>query len=63
MTYTLLTSLKDPDIPRLLEVHMLPENLRFIEINKKNYFKYVTKSNNFFYYKIGLNGVPSLLIV
>ena len=50
--FSQITSLKDPDIPRLLEVHMLPENLRFIEINEKKYFKYVTKSNNVFYYKI-----------
>lgn len=52
INFSQITSLKDPDIPRLLEVHMLPENLRFIEINEKKYFKYVTKSNNVFYYKI-----------
>ena len=52
MTYSQITSLKDTDIPRLLQIHMLPENLRFIEINKKEYFKYVTKSENVFYYKI-----------
>ena len=52
MTYTLLNSLKDPDIPRLLEIHSLPEIQCFIDINIKKYFKYVTKSNNVFYYKI-----------
>ncbi len=52
MKFSQITSLKDSDISRLLEVHMLPENLRFIEINEKKYFKYVTKSNNVFYYKI-----------
>ena len=52
MTYTLLTSLKDTDIPILLEIHSLPEIKCFIDINTKKYFKYVTKSNNVFYYKI-----------
>lgn len=52
MTYTLLNSLKDLDIPRLLEIHSLPEIQCFIDINIKKYFKYVTKSNNVFYYKI-----------
>lgn len=52
MTYTLLTSLKDTDIPLLLEIHSLPEIKCFIDINTKKYFKYVTKSNNVFYYKI-----------
>ncbi len=52
MTYTLLTSLKDPDIPRLLEIHSLPEIKCFIDINTKKYFKYVTKSDHVFYYKI-----------
>lgn len=52
MTYTLLTSLKDTDIPLLLEIHSLPEIKCFIDINEKKYFKYVTKSNNVFYYKI-----------
>lgn len=52
MTYTLLTSLKDTDIPLLLEIHSLPEIKCFIDINTKKYFKYVTKSNHVFYYKI-----------
>ncbi len=52
MTYSQITSLKDADIPRLLEIHRQPEIQRFIEINEKKYFKYVTKSKNVFYYKI-----------
>ncbi|MEE0981095.1 MAG: GNAT family N-acetyltransferase [Acutalibacteraceae bacterium] len=52
MTYALLNSLKDPDIPRLLETHSLPEIQCFIDINIKKYFKYVVKSENVFYYKI-----------
>ncbi len=52
MTYAQITALKDADIPRLLEIHRQPEIQRFIEINEKKYFKYVTKSKNVFYYKI-----------
>lgn len=57
MTYTLLNSLKDPDIPRLLETHSLPEIQCFIDINIKKYFKYVVKSENVFYYKIYDEGI------
>ena len=56
MTYSLLTSLKDSDIPQLLSNHLLPEVSRFIDINEKKYFKYVTKTENVFYYKISENG-------
>lgn len=56
MTYSLLTSLKDFDIPQLLSNHLLPEVSRFIDINEKKYFKYVTKTENVFYYKISENG-------
>lgn len=56
MTYSLLTSLNDSDIPQLLSNHLLPEVSRFIDINEKKYFKYVTKTENVFYYKISENG-------
>ncbi len=56
MTYSLLTSLKDSDIPQLLSNHLLPEVSRFIDINEKKYFKYVTKAENVFYYKFSENG-------
>lgn len=52
MTYTLLTSTKDADIPQLLSNHLLPEVSRFISINKRKYFKFVTETENVFYYKI-----------
>ncbi|MBQ7043611.1 MAG: GNAT family N-acetyltransferase [Clostridia bacterium] len=56
MTYSLLTSLNDSDIPQLLSNHLLPEVSLFIDINEKKYFKYVTKTENVFYYKISENG-------
>ena len=52
MNYILLESLKDPDIPRLIRVHTLPEISRFISINENKYFKFVVKNENVFYYKI-----------
>lgn len=55
MTYSLLASLKDTDIPQLLSIHLLPEVSHFIDINEKKYFKYVTKTENVFYYKISEN--------
>ncbi len=52
MKFLQVTSLKDTDIPRLLDVHMLPEVSRFIDIIEKKYFKFVIENKNVFYYKI-----------
>ena len=52
MKYILLKSIQDPDIPHLLSVHLLPEISRFIDINEKKYFEYVTSTENVFYYKV-----------
>lgn len=52
MKYIQITSPKDSDIPYLLSVHRLPEISRFIDINEENYFRYVTETENVFYYKV-----------
>lgn len=52
MKYTLLKSTHDPDIHQLLHIHRLPEISRFIDINEKKYFEYVTSAENVFYYKV-----------
>lgn len=52
MNYVLIESLDDPDIPRLITIHNLPENSRYISINEKKYFKYVIKNESVCYYKI-----------
>lgn len=52
MKYIQITSIKDSDIPFLLSIHRLPETSRFISINEKKYFKYLTKTENVFYYKV-----------
>lgn len=52
MKYIQITSTRDADIPFLLSIHRLPEISRFISINEKKYFKYVTKTENVFYYKV-----------
>ncbi|MBR6530999.1 MAG: GNAT family N-acetyltransferase [Clostridia bacterium] len=52
MKYIQITSIKDSDIPFLISVHRSPEISRFISINEKKYFKYVTEAENVFYYKV-----------
>lgn len=52
MKYIQITSEKDNDIPYLLSIHKLPEISRFIGINEKNYFNYVTTTENVFYFKV-----------
>ncbi|MDE6107421.1 MAG: GNAT family N-acetyltransferase [Oscillospiraceae bacterium] len=51
MQYVCLQSERDQDVPYLLSVHKLPEIARFIGINEKNYFHYVTTTENVFYFK------------
>ena len=51
MKYLQIISEKDRDIPYLLSIHNLPEISRFISINEKTYFKYVTSTENVFYFK------------
>ena len=52
MKYIQITSEKDKDIPYLISVHQLPEISRYLSINEKEYFKYVTATDNVFYYKV-----------
>lgn len=54
LEYKLLIE-KDPDIRILKKMHSLPEIKKYISISR-NYFKYVTETENVFYYKIILNG-------
>ena len=52
MKFSQITSLKDPDISHLLDVHMSPEVSHFIDIDEKKYFKFIVENKNAFYYKI-----------
>ena len=44
-------SIDDPDFPYLTMILKLPEVARFISIDEKNYWKYVTSNENVFYFK------------
>lgn len=55
MKYIQITSEKDKDIPYLMSIHKIPEISRFISINEKNYFHYVTTTENVFYFKVYKN--------
>lgn len=55
MKYIQITSVKDNDIPYLLSIHKIPEISHFISINEKNYFHYVTTTENVFYFKVYKN--------
>ena len=51
MLYKRIFSIDDPDIPYLTMILKLPEIARFISIDEKNYWKYVTSNENVFYFK------------
>ena len=51
MKYIQITSETDKDIPYLISIHKLPEISRYLSINEKEYFKYVTAADHVFYYK------------
>lgn len=52
MKYCRLSSEWDKDIPFLCSVYRLPEIARFISIDEKNYWHYVTASENVYFYKV-----------
>lgn len=52
MTYRLLKKVDDEDIPIILSVYMQPSVSRFIDIDKENYWKYVTGTDNVYFYKV-----------
>lgn len=52
MKYIQITSAEDKDIPYLLSIHKLPEISRYIHIDEENYFRYVSSTENVFYYKV-----------
>ena len=52
MTYRLMKRQDDEDIPNILSVYKLPLVSRFISIDETNYWKYVTTTENVYFYKI-----------
>ena len=52
MTYCLLKKADDADIPLILSVYKQPLISQFISIDEENYWKYITDTDNVFFYKI-----------
>lgn len=56
MIYKRIDNVNDPDIPYLIEILKLPGISRFISIDENNYWDYITKTKNVFYFKVLENG-------
>ena len=52
MTYCLLKKADDADIPLILSVYKQPSISQFISIDEENYWKYITDTDNVYFYKI-----------
>ena len=52
MTYCLLKKADDEDIPIILSVYRQPSISQFISIDEENYWKYITSTENVYFYKI-----------
>ena len=52
MTYCLLKKADDEDIPLILSAYKQPAISQFISIDEENYWKYITSTENVYFYKI-----------
>jgi len=52
MNYQRMMNENDADIPWLASVFKLPEISRYISIDEQNYWKYVTTSENVYFFKV-----------
>ena len=52
MIYRLIKDVDDEDIPTILSVYRQPSISRFISIDEENYWKYITSTDNVYFYKI-----------
>ena len=52
LKYQRIISNEDGDIPYISSVMKLPEISRYISIDEKNYWQYVTSNDNVFYFKV-----------
>ena len=57
MIYKRIDNANDPDISYLDKILNLPEISRFINVDKNNYWTYVTNTENVFYFKVSENDV------
>lgn len=56
MDYQRITSTQDPDIPYLLEILRLPEISRYISIDQRNFWNYITTNPAAYYFKAYRDG-------
>ena len=52
MIYRLIKDLDDEDIPTILSAYKQPSISRFISIDEENYWKYITSTDNVYFYKV-----------
>ncbi len=52
MTYRLVKKFDDEDIPNILSVYKQPSISQFISIDEENYWRYITSTDNVYFYKI-----------
>ena len=52
MIYRLIKNLDDEDIPIIISAYKQPSISQFISIDEENYWKYITSTDNVFFYKI-----------
>ena len=52
MTYCLLKKADDADIPLILSVYKQPLISQYISLDEENYWKYITDTDNVYFYKI-----------
>ena len=57
MIYKCIDNVNDPDIPYLTKILKQPEISRFINIDENNYWDYVIKTENIFYFKVFYNDI------
>ena len=57
MIYKRIDNANDADIPYLIEILKLPEISRFLSIDEHNYWTYVARTENVFYFKVFENDV------
>ena len=55
MTYRLVKKFDDEDIPTILSVYKQPSISQFISIDEENYWRYITSTDNVYFYKIYKN--------
>lgn len=57
MTCRLVKKFDDEDIPTIISVYKQPSISQFISIDEENYWRYITSTDNLYFYKIYKNDI------